>query len=212
MTKSVFPVSLIAALVLAGCVHVRASHAESSREFVKEIPAEGLSLLVLNSGVGEVRVRAAEDDTVKVRVTIKDSDNNWFDSQNDLEAAELVVNTDRERLELDIEGEDLSEDWVLELPARLALELDHGVGEVKIDGLEGDIDVDLGVGDLDIRVGEEQVGDVETDVGVGEVEIEGRGSRSGGGMPFGQKAHFEGQGQQQIRADVGVGDVEIHLE
>ena len=48
----------------------------------------------------------------------------------------------------------------LAVPRALALEIEMGVGELTIDGLEGDLDVNLGVGDADIRAPKAQASHV----------------------------------------------------
>ena len=126
--------------------------------------------------------------------------------------------------------ERFEEQWIIEIPSRLKIKLDHGVGDIVIAGAAAGIELDSGVGDVDIEVPE---GDVLIDLGVGSGVVRapasayrsaeaagGVGSASitaggeeieGGGF-VSHSAEWSGNGSYRIGVSVGVGDAVIKLD
>ena len=101
----------------------------------------------------------------------------------------------------------------LAVPRALALEIEMGVGELTIDGLEGDLDVNLGVGDADIRAPKAQASHVSVETGIGDAEIHGGGSGTrSAGFIGSHSVWTDGNGRSQVRLKVGVGDATVRLE
>jgi len=101
----------------------------------------------------------------------------------------------------------------LTVPRELALEIDMGVGELTIEGMEGDLDVDLGVGDADIRAPRAQASHVSVETGIGDAEIHGGGAGTRSRGFIGSHAVWsDGNGRSQLRLHVGVGDATVRLE
>jgi hypothetical protein len=100
--------------------------------------------------------------------------------------------------------------WV---PRTLAVDIEMGVGELDIAGLEGDIDVDLGVGDADIRASRSQASHVSVETGIGDAEIRGGGSGTRSRGFIGSHAMWtDGDGRSAVHLHVGVGDATVRLE
>lgn len=101
----------------------------------------------------------------------------------------------------------------LHVPRALALRVEMGVGELDIDGLEGDLDVELGVGDADIRMPRARASHVTVEAGVGEAAIRGGGSDTETRGFIGSHAMWSGgTGRSSIRLHVGVGEGDVRLE
>ncbi len=64
---------------------------------------------------------------------------------------------------------DWKADWNITLPARLALKINLGVGDGKIEGIGGGVNADVGVGSLDAKLPR---GPLKVDVGVGHIEAD----------------------------------------
>lgn len=61
-------------------------------------------------------------------------------------------------------------DWLIVVPADTELDIEHGVGQVTVEGASGDLDVQVGVGDVTVT---EATGErFEAEVGVGALEYE----------------------------------------
>jgi len=108
----------------------------------------------------------------------------------------------------------------LAVPRALAVDIEMGVGELDISGLEGDLDVDLGVGEADIRASRAQAGHVSVDTGIGDAEIRGGGTDTRSRGFIGSHAVWTGattqgtgrDGHSAVRLHVGVGDATVRLE
>lgn len=101
----------------------------------------------------------------------------------------------------------------LRMPRQLPLELDMGVGELDIAGLEGELDVDLGVGDADIRTTRSTTGHVMVDTGVGDASIRGADGETQRSGFIGSHASWRsGNAKSTVRLHVGVGDATVRLD
>jgi hypothetical protein len=59
----------------------------------------------------------------------------------------------------------------MRVPRAMALAIEHGVGEVSIESVDGDIDLESGVGEVDIRGNSKSFRSAEIELGVGESEL-----------------------------------------
>lgn len=101
----------------------------------------------------------------------------------------------------------------LSVPRALAVDIEMGVGELDVDGLEGDLDVELGVGEADIRASRAQASHVSVDTGIGDAEIQGGGTGTRSRGFIGSHAVWtDGDGRSAVRLHVGVGDATVRLE
>ncbi len=128
--------------------------------------------------------------------------------------------------------DDFKQDWEVQIPARLALDADMKVGDLVIDGVAGGLDATLNVGELGIDVpkgplhakvnigeirvtsGSAQHGKVELSSNIGDVvlNIDGKsaGSREHGGL--GNRVSVDGDGADDMRLSINVGEVSLHIE
>jgi hypothetical protein len=148
--------------------------------------------------------------------------------------ASLAQKTEGGKLTLSLDGDDhnaLKQDWEVQLPARLALDTDMKVGELVIEGMAGGVDARLDVGELRVDVikgdlrGEVNVGEIRatngsarhgrievtTSIGDALVSIGGNdaGSRARGGL--GNHVTVEGDGPDEMRLSVNIGDASLHV-
>jgi hypothetical protein len=101
----------------------------------------------------------------------------------------------------------------LSVPRALAVDIEMGVGELDITGIEGDLDIQLGVGDAEVRALRSRAGHVTVDTGIGDADIRGGGSGTRSRGFIGSHAVWdEGQGRASVRLHVGVGDASVSLE
>ena len=101
----------------------------------------------------------------------------------------------------------------LRVPRSLAVKIEMGVGELDIDGIEGDLDVDLGVGEAAIRAPKSHAGHVSVETGIGDANIHGGGSDTESHGFIGSHATWTaGSGRSAVRLHVGVGEGSVRLE
>lgn len=207
------------------------------RALSQSFPATGVERLSIHSGVGDVSVQTGDDATISVEVTLEPRRGGLFSTlrqaEREVQEATLESETDGSELRLRVESTSeerrFEERWTVVVPARLALALELGVGDVEVRGLAGGVRIEAGVGDITLEV---PGGDLELEVGVGELSVrapaagyssatcsagvgEARlkvaGKAVGGGGFVGSSSSWEGEGTCRITAESGVGDVTLSL-
>lgn len=99
------------------------------------------------------------------------------------------------------------------VPRGVAVEVDLGVGELKIRDVEGPLDVDVGVGEVKIHSPQRAVHSVSLGVGVGEgsLEVGGRDVEAKGWL--GRSVEWGGgSGRSRMNVRVGVGEAHISID
>ncbi len=222
-------ISLCAVVALAG----------ESRILEENIPCADAERIVIEAGVGDVEITAGEGETVSVEVALKPRRGGIFSSmkraQKDVDQAVLdveVVGKDV-RLDVDSDSDDprFEERWTVTIPARLAVDLELGVGDVEIRGVAGGVDIEAGVGDLlltassgdltvDLGVGDatitapaDQYRSAVCSSGVGDARLKVQGQRIASDGFVGHESRWSsGDGEFKVKVDLGVGGGRITLE
>jgi hypothetical protein len=232
--------ALIAAVTTVAAVSVAGSAwSGEPRTIAGTAPVAGVETVQLDAGVGDITITAVDGAAeIAVEVRLEPRRGGFFSSmkraQREVDTAELRMDASKGVLRLEVETDTddhhFEETWMVALPARLAVDLDLGVGEVEIRGVKGGLTIDVGVGDL---LAEGVSGDLEIDLGVGDAKIFGSaadyGSVSGSGGVgdarltvrgeqvsssgfVGHSAEWTGSGENTITISVGVGDARVTLE
>jgi hypothetical protein len=130
-----------------------------------------------------------------------------------------VATSSGDRLKVELKGWPKSGNRGLEVnvqvkvPLDLALGVDLGVGELRIEGLEADLSADLGVGEVTVIMPAAAVGEVSVDTGVGEATLHADGRHWEGKGFVGKELNWsKGRGKAAITVDCGVGEADIRLE
>jgi len=229
---------ILASILVAGCA--APGVAADTRTLSESVAADGIQVVTLDSSIGDVEIQAVEGAReITVEVLLTPRRGGFFSSkkqaEQDVAAASLSMKASGGRLAIHVApkgGDDrrFEEDWRIELPPTLALELDHGVGDINIRGLAsrteidagvgdvqvealgGDIAIDIGVGDVLVRAPAAAYAGAEGSCGVGDVRITVAGERIESGGFVGKSASWEGAGSGRIEVSAGVGDTVITLE
>jgi hypothetical protein len=233
MKKLIFvlPIILVCALTV---------EATGPKTMTRTVQAGDIDTLDLSSGIGDVTITARDGlDEVAIEVVLTPRRGGIFSSkrqaERDVEAASLDAAVKRESLKLRISPADdedrrFEERWIIEMPSRLEIKLEHGVGDVVIEGATAGIELDSGVGDVDVEAAEGDItidlgvgtavvhapaavyGAAEAAGGVGSARITVRGKEIEGGGFVGHSASWSGDGSYRLEVSVGVGDAIIVLE
>lgn len=189
------------------------------RQIDQQHPLEGAAGVNLKVPVGDLEIVGSARDNVGVHVDIHCKKS---DRSNCLDAAgriSLSVRRDGNWLIVDVDGfpklggGGLSADVRLELPAGLRFQTDTGVGDIRISGLENDIEVDTGVGDITVRAALSKVKSINADSGVGDVTLTVDGNKTSGSGFVGKGLEWTGgKGTTHLELDSGVGDISIELK
>lgn len=151
----------------------------------RALPA--VTALKLSSGIGDVRIRAAEPGESPKAVAT----DTWG-----LSRPSTSVSTKGGVAQLKsscraVASGVCNTDWLVVVPAGTDLTLEHGVGAINVEGVDGDVEVQTGVGDVSItESGSERV---SVDMGVGAVTYEAV------------------EPPRQVDFSLGVGDVSVRV-
>lgn len=225
--------------ILAALIFAVPAMAETSRVLTGTADAGILESVRLDAGVGDIDVTAVQGATeISIEVRLKPRRGGFFSSlkkaQAEVDEAVLRMDTSRGvlRLEIETDSDDrhFEERWTIEMPARLAFDLELGVGDVDIrdlagalsaeigvgdlqaEGVSGDLSVEVGVGEATIRAAAAHYGSVEGSGGVGDAKLVVRGKKVASSGFVGHSAEWTGDGEHFIEIEIGVGDAEVVLD
>lgn len=206
--------SVAAALLCA----LPASADEVVRTFQKQIPVGGIEDIHIEIPVGELEVEAGDGRQVEIKIEIL-CENRTSRCLERAKDVRFVYSADDGRLHFQLK------DWPkvnakgLQVRARfivprdLPLRTELGVGELTVQGIEGDLRADLGVGEVNVTMPESAVGSVRLDTGIGEADLRAGGRRyESGGLFVRQISWNKGKGQSSVEVDCGVGEINVVLK
>lgn len=187
--------------------------AANFKTITQSIEAEDLDELRVAFSVGELEIDVWDGDTVELEIELR-AERSWLTwRRKDVEDVELEVRRNGDSLLLEIDEDKLNQSWVLKVPESLAIEIELGVGEVSIDGLNNNLMADLGVGEFSIKTSTDDYDFIRASVGVGDATLRGFGSGSENERSFvSADANYQGSGEYQIEVEVGVGEVLVRLD
>jgi hypothetical protein len=211
-TQALAAVAVVAALTIAS-----AALADVARTISESYPAAGVQRLSASVGVGTLRVVAGTGDSV--RVTMTAHCRRWGHGC-EKRAARLRLESDTggSIMRFRVEGfpkfgaSGLGVRLTLEVPERVRLDLNLGVGELSVHDVRGDVVANVGVGTAEVRTRQQGVGSVRVNVGVGNATlIDDHGRRRGSGFVGHTLNWTPGTGGSRVALHVGVGGAEVAL-
>lgn len=204
------------------------------RELTAEVSAKGIDGISLDGHDGKAVIEVGGDDQIQIRVTIKAKRKGLVYTSSAgrayVESARLETDAQRGMLEIAISGgkgrDDTEETWTIVVPRHLAVEVEMsaariditdvtggvavnlGVGKALVDVPRGNIAVKVGVGTANVTTATDSFGDVDLRAQVGDTGLWISGHRFKYPDPPGpgSKISMEGEGRDQIKVSVQVGD------
>lgn len=170
-----------------------------------------LTKLVLEVPVGMVNVQVIDSDVVTYRVDVEDNSSSWFLFATDLDSLMLIEQITDQAIHLKIDEDSISQQWTLNVPKELALQIQIGVGNIEVDDFGQSLSADIGVGSAWIGVNSADYGHVSASVGVGEIQVQGfnQGNLLKERVMVSDQLTYSGTGKHQIDVEIGVGDVNL---
>lgn len=206
--------TFIKTTLLAGALMASSmAMAANFKTITQSIEAEDFDELKVAFSVGELELEVWDGDTIELEIELR-AERSWLSwRRRDVEDIELEVRSSGDSLFLGIDEDKLNQTWVLKVPESLALEIEMGVGEISIDGLNNSLFADLGVGEFSIRTTSENFATIRASVGVGDATLRGFGSGSENERSFvSADANYQGSGEYDIEVEVGVGEVSVRRD
>ena len=153
--------------------------------------------------VGDLHIRRGDSARIRLEYTVKSR------RESHLKSAHVDFNVNGNDATVQFHaptGGNTQFDVELEVPANTQLDIHQKVGDLTIDGIEGDKDLNLGVGDIRVSTGRSGYRVVNASTGIGDVNSDGYGETRGW---LGKTLKYRGGGKYELRAHVGVGDIKL---
>ena len=153
--------------------------------------------------VGDMHIKRGDSTKIKLEYTVK---------------SHREKNVKNATLEFEVKGNDATIEFhapsggntqfdvELEVPQNTNLAVHDKVGDLTVDNIEGDKDLSLGVGDIRVASGPSGYRVVNASSGIGDVHGADYGETSGW---LGKTLKYHGEGKYELRAHVGVGDINL---
>ncbi len=223
------------------------AQAAEPRVLEADIPVTGLNTVVVTAGVGELHITPSSDDAVHVHVVLgqKSRDFLWFfhwqsrATTQEIRAAQISRKQQGQRLVLslttpgNLDNDSVKQKWIMQVPARMAVDLNMKVGEATIDGVAGGVQAYLDVGALNVDVphgslsaklnvgqisvttGTTQPGNILLSSNIGEAVLYMNGkyiSHAGEHSGLGRSVNLDGSGPDSMHLSVNIGEVDLRIE
>jgi DUF4097 and DUF4098 domain-containing protein YvlB len=173
---------------------------KETRNDVREFVSGGT--LHVRLGVGNMHITGGDSSKIRLRYTVK--------SHRERNVKEATVDFDvhgnHAELEFRGPGSNTQFDVELEVPQQTNLEVHDKVGDITLDGIEGDKDIELDVGDIRVTTDQSGYRTVRASTGIGDVHGASYGEADGW---LGKSLHYHGEGKYEMRAHVTVGDIKL---
>jgi len=207
--KFLHMLAAISSLMAVGPIAIAADNVGTVKHVYS---AAGVTRLVVDNRVGEVRIRPGTGDAYEVIVNLEGNRHGLMRKLKSVDGLDITAKTSNGRLYLKFNEDDVEADWTILLPTALPEEvgINLGVGQVDLLAPTSAISIDLGVGDADVTTSKANAGDITLTVGVGEASVRG--------VPSAVKASgvasnvsSKGEGARDVTVTVGVGDASVVL-
>jgi len=174
---------------------------EETHTDARDFAAGGMVHVRLN--VGDLRIRRGDSSKIHLTYTVKSRhESNVKDAHVDFD-----VRGNDASLEFHVpSGSNTQIDVELEVPQNTNLDVHEKVGDLRVENVEGDKDLSLGVGNIQIANEHSGYRLVNASTGIGDVNGDGYGETSGW---LGKTLKYRGDGKYELRAHVGVGDINL---
>lgn len=219
MKRLILPLLLLAAVPAVSAVPAAAENHETVRTLGGRYDAAKLGTVAIDIPVGELAVEAWDGTEVAIQMELRCRNGRKRCVASAQKVRLIAGGMAGERLRFRVEGwpkttggRGLQARVRLRLPARLALDAELGVGELRIDGLTGNVTADLGVGEVSATLPQSAVASVRLDAGIGEAVLRTREKRYENSGVGAKTLHWtEGTGRAEVQVDCGVGEIRVAL-
>lgn len=154
--------------------------ADASRTLQAISPAAGVNRIMIDAGVGQIRVSPSPDDGVHVQVRLEKKSQNflWFFHWMSQSTAQAISQVSLQQQSQGdsitytlkypdhLDDGDIKQNWDVQIPSRLFTKVTMKVGQLTVNGIAGGVDVSLNVGEVVLNT---PAGSMKARVNVGQI-------------------------------------------
>ncbi len=184
--------------------------ADSDKHISHTVDAAELDSARLEFPIGQLEIVTYDDDEIQLDIEIE-AERHWFIfSKKDVADVELEVQIVGSNVYLGIDNDDVEQHWIVKIPTKLALTIEVGVGEIKIEEFSNNLEMDLGVGSVRVEVAGADYDVIHVESGIGDAQIVGFSQSAESERNFiSADAIYHGEGDLEMEIEVGVGDIQV---
>jgi len=201
----------VLALIVTSFTLSNTAAAVSSKRMQQRIDAEDLVHVDFEISIAQMDIEVYDGDVLELDLVIEADRDWWIFGRKDIDNVELEVNRNGEQLKLRLDDNDIQQEWVVRLPAHLAVSMDLGIGEVEFTDFGNDLNLELGVGSMQLNVADNvDFESIHLNAGVGDTSVRGFDNGSDNERSFvGADSWYHGDGEFAVEVEVGVGDARV---
>ena len=201
---------LSAALLTGTSLFGSAAMADSSKTISYSVDASRLESVEFEISVAEVEIEVYDGNEIQLEIELK-SQRRWFSlRRHNIEDIELKIRNNGSNVYLGLDEPNIDQHWRVLLPAKLAVEMDLGVGDIRIEEFSNSLEMEVGVGAVRVEVNDTEYREIHLSAGVGDASIRGFDGRSDNERSFiSAESFYHGTGELNIDIEVGVGDIQV---
>jgi len=201
----------VLALIVTSFTLSNTAAAASSKRIQQRIDAEDLVHVDFEISIAQLDIEVYDGDVLELDLVIEADRDWWIFGRKDIDNVELEVDRNGEQLKLRLDDNDIQQEWVVRLPAHLAVSMDLGVGEVEFTDFANDLNLELGVGSMQLNVADNvDFESIHLNAGVGDTSVRSFDNGSDSERSFvGADSWYHGDGEFVVEVEVGVGDARV---
>jgi len=201
----------VLALIVTSFTLSNTAAAASSKRIQQRIDAEDLVHVDFEISIAQMDIEVYDGDVLELDLVIEADRDWWIFGRKDIDNVELEVDRNGEQLKLRLDDNDIQQEWVVRLPAHLAVSMDLGVGEVEFTDFANDLNLELGVGSMQLNVADNvDFESIHLNAGVGDTSVRSFDNGSDSERSFvGADSWYHGDGEFVVEVEVGVGDARV---
>ncbi|NQV69120.1 MAG: hypothetical protein HQ498_03740 [Pseudohongiella sp.] len=203
---------LPASLIIASSLISAPAMAASVKNISHRVDASNLESVEFDISVGEIVIEVYDGEEIQLEIRLE-AQRSWFSlRKRNIEDIELEVGGSGTRVFLGIDERNIEQNWRVMLPAKLAVDLNVGVGDIRIEEFSNNLQMEVGVGAVRVEVNGTDYAEIRLSAGVGDTSIRGFDNHTDNERSFvSAESYYHGKGELEMEMDieVGVGDVEV---
>lgn len=198
--------TLVTSLVITAPA-IASSEAERHYRF----DSQNVRTLNIDNAVGQLQIKSSTDNEIRVEMRLEGKRGGLLRRKADVSDVELDVRERGDQLYLKFQQDKVQADWVVYMPELEKLKVHVGVGTADIELANTELELRVGVGTALIHGNKNFVGQFSGSAGVGAVSVNGLDNYSSQRRVVAEDAKGSGNGDKDIKVEVGVGDIKFNL-